>query len=231
MPTKHKYRPVLRTGSSSCELAVNVKAFLQDMNQEQVSDIECDQEEDQKQASQGTPEMADATMDSENELDPSQRQPQEVNLQIQDEQQSQPLIKTPPPDLQDETEEELRRIQEQDVGCCEKCCSPCMPCINRLDKLDKKLSGYIFKSSPGKVMDVIIAIGCLAFSYFGFPLWIVLYVVIYESYLYALCVLVSIVVTQVFFAFFAFSHFHQCDVMLSKMVNDLIDYNLIIAIL
>jgi len=44
---------------------------------------------------------------------------------------------------------------------------------------------------------VAIAVPCLAFSYFGFPLWIVLYVVIMQSYLYALCVLVSIVVTQI----------------------------------
>jgi len=151
-----------------------------------------------KQPEQVSANMADATMDSDNEMDQPSSQ-REVNLQIQenqDNEQSQPLMKTPPPELQDDIMEEMH-LREQDVGCCERCCKCCMPCLNRLDALDKKMSNYIFKSSPGKVMDVIIAIGCLAFSYFGFPLWIVLYVVIYESYLYALCVLVSIVVTQI----------------------------------
>merc|ERR1719295_2425129 len=161
------------------------------MNQEE----ECDHDE-VKLPEQVTADMADATMDSENEMNVK-----EVNLQIQDkdqdEQQSQPLIKTPPPEQRDATMEEMHLREQQDVGCCERCCKCCMPCLNKLDAVDKKLSNYIFKSSPGKVMDVIIAIGCLAFSYFGFPLWIVLYVVIMQSYLYALCVLVSIVVTQI----------------------------------
>eukprot|EP01083_Nonionella_stella_P066347 174666_1 len=68
---------------------------------------------------------------------------------------------------------------------------------NKLNQWDKTLSSYIFRSSPGKCVDVLMAFPCLAFSYFGFPLWIVLYVIIMESYLYALCVLVSIVVTQI----------------------------------
>eukprot|EP00484_Ammonia_sp_Unknown_P021103 CAMPEP_0197036290 /NCGR_PEP_ID=MMETSP1384-20130603/13846_1 /TAXON_ID=29189 /ORGANISM="Ammonia sp." /LENGTH=250 /DNA_ID=CAMNT_0042466457 /DNA_START=31 /DNA_END=783 /DNA_ORIENTATION=+ len=70
-------------------------------------------------------------------------------------------------------------------------------CLARMDKLDKKLSSYIFRWSPGKVMDVLITIPCLAFSYFGFPVWIVIYIIILESFLYAICVLVSIVVTQI----------------------------------
>eukprot|EP01083_Nonionella_stella_P222153 793048_1 len=68
---------------------------------------------------------------------------------------------------------------------------------NKLNKWDKTLSSYIFRASPGKCVDVLMAFPCLAFSYFGFPLWIVLYVIIMQSYLYALCVLVSIVVTQI----------------------------------
>jgi len=145
--------------------------------------------------------MADPAMDSENELQPQNQSAQQISLHIQDERQSEPLIKTPPPQqiaAADGDDERPPHLLHEDEGCCAWCCRPCKPCIDRMDALDKKLSGYIFRASPGKVMDVIIAIGCLSFSYFGFPLWIVLYVVIYESYLYALCVLVSIVVTQIF---------------------------------
>eukprot|EP01084_Bolivina_argentea_P110810 197799_1 len=80
--------------------------------------------------------------------------------------------------------------------CAKFCYIPRLFCL-QIDRIDKKLSSYIFKFSGGKILDVFIAIGCLAFSYFGFPLWIVIYIIIMQSYLYALCVLVSIVVTQI----------------------------------
>ena len=82
-------------------------------------------------------------------------------------------------------------------SCASKCCYYPKLFISFLDRIDKKLSSYIFKWSPGKILDVLIAIPCLAFSYFGFPLWIIIYIIIMQSYLYALCVLVSIVVTQI----------------------------------
>ena len=97
----------------------------------------------------------------------------------------------------DDTEQTMLTEESSTSSCWGSCCYYPKKFISLLDRADKKLSSYIFKWSPGKVLDVLIAIPCLAFSYFGFPLWIIVYIIIMQSYLYALCVLVSIVVTQI----------------------------------
>lgn len=99
----------------------------------------------------------------------------------------------------DDIEQTMLSSEESSTtsSCWGSCCYYPKLFISLLDRIDKKLSSYIFKWSPGKILDVLIAIPCLAFSYFGFPLWIIVYIIIMQSYLYALCVLVSIVVTQI----------------------------------
>ena len=110
--------------------------------------------------------------------------------------QSSPLIKVSTPDDEDHN---IQQVMEEEVSDsrCAQCCYIPKLILSKMDAIDKKLSSYIFKWSPGKFFDCLISIPCLAFSYFGFPVWIIIYIIIMQSYLYALCVLVSIVVTQI----------------------------------
>ena len=114
-----------------------------------------------------------------------------IDLDDDNEEQQEPLIST------EDNTSDINEEANSYCACDNACCRCFKSTISKMDALDKKLSSYIFRWSPGKVIDCLIAIPCLAFSYFGFPLWIVIYIIIMESYLYALCVLVSIVVTQI----------------------------------
>eukprot|EP00483_Globobulimina_turgida_P013757 UN13783 len=120
-----------------------------------------------------------------------------------------PLIKVAISDdtnIEDESEALLVDTTPDDGGISEieestpvpgTCCYLPRLILSKINQFDQKLSSYIFKWSPGKFFDLLMAIPCLAFSYFGFPLWIVVYIFIMKSYLYGYCVLISIVVTQI----------------------------------
>ena len=76
-------------------------------------------------------------------------------------------------------------------------------CFSNLDNLDKRLSAYIFEFEPnqdtfcGLIIDLISFIGGFSFTYFCLPFYVILYIILFRSYVYGIVVLFNLIVTHI----------------------------------